>query len=396
MEGRNIKFNRLHDELDIEGESDDTSGDPEPREQESQASPVSASGIRRTGSSVRGSVKSVAVVLGMFCLFLVISYNKWDINTNYSSLMTRLNLSARVQDNYKTELRKIGTKLNIAWRNLSTIEKSHDTFKKIKPWIIDINDAKADLKDKLDDAKRRLDKTSANILNLNISLEDVKRELKDKTEDLEGKIESAKNVANQDLAQITNIRKFIQDKIGDLSNTSRDLSVAHKDMQENVYQVCILNLRMIMRDNRLRLFQMLADLDMKQEIMEEEIESNALDQSLKLADLQTEILKLETALNMTVSGWAEMRSGHGEFANKTLAVLATLMKLAKRVTTESPTTNTIDDIEAEDEEDVTPAPEDSPSSTPLVFHNCTDSELAKFKSSDITCSASSEFNRKFR
>ena len=54
------------------------------------------------------------------------------------------------------------------------------------------------------------------------------------------------------------------------------------------------------------------------------------------------------------------------------------------------------DIEAEDEEDVTPAPEDSPSSTPLVFHNCTDSELAKFKSSDITCSASSEFNRKFR
>ena len=238
MEGRNIKFNRLHDELDIEGDSDEVCRDSEPQEQDSQASAGSRGGGRRTGSSVRSSVKSVAVVLGMFCLFLVISYNKWDINNKYSSLMTRLNLSSRVQDNYKTELRKIGSKVNIAWRNLSTIEKSHDSFKKSKPWIIDINDAKADLKDKLNDANRRLDKTSANILNLNISLEDVKRELKDKTEDLEGKIESAKNVANQDLAQLNNIRKFIQDKIGDLSNTSRDLSIAHKDMQENVYQVC--------------------------------------------------------------------------------------------------------------------------------------------------------------
>ena len=140
---------------------------------------------------------------------------------------------------------------------------------------------------------------------------------------------------------------------------------------------------------------MLADLDMKQEIMEDEIETNALDQSLRLADLQMEILKLETALNMTVSHWAEMKSGHGEFANKTLTVLASLMKLAQRVTTESPTPNTIDDVEVEDEEDVTRAPEDSSSSTPL-FHNCSDTELVKFDSSDITCSASSEFNRKFR
>ena len=63
------------------------------------------------------------------------------------------------------------------------------------------------------------------------------KELKDKTEDLEGKIESAKNIANRDLAQITNIRKFIQEKIGNVSNTSRDLTIAHNDMKENVYQV---------------------------------------------------------------------------------------------------------------------------------------------------------------
>ena len=48
-------------------------------------------------------------------------------------------------------------------------------------------------------------------------------------------------IGNLDLGlTITNIRKFIQDKIGDLSNTSRDLSVAHKDMQENVYQVFVI------------------------------------------------------------------------------------------------------------------------------------------------------------
>lgn len=241
MEGRNIKFNRLHDELDIEAESE-VGAVPEARDQDSQGSAGVNKG-HRPGCSVMRSVKSVAVVVGMFCLFLVISYNKWDINTKYSSLVTRLNLSARVQDNYNTELRKIGSKVNIVWRNLSTIEKSHDSFKKSKPWIIDINDAKADLKDKLNDSNRRLDKSSATILKLNISLEDMKTKLKDKTEDLEGKIESAKNVANQDLAQLNNMAKFIQDKIGDLSNTSRDQSIAHKDMQENVYQVCVSFLR---------------------------------------------------------------------------------------------------------------------------------------------------------
>ena len=134
---------------------------------------------------------------------------------------------------------------------------------------------------------------------------------------------------------------------------------------------------------------MLADLDLKQEVMEDEIESNALAQSLRLSDLKTEILKLETALNMTVSHWAEMKSGHGEFANKTLTVLSNLMNLATRTTTQSPDNGTSEDVQAENEEDVTPS-----SASTHVFHNC--SKVAKFQSEDIICTASSQFNRKFR
>ena len=151
--------------------------------------------------------------------------------------MAALNMSQRVQDNYKADMQIIGAKINVAWRNLSRLDKSQDTFKKSKPWLIDINDAKADMEDKLRDVALRVDKSDASVALLNTSLDNTMKELKDKTEDLEEKIESAKNIANRDLAQITNIRKFIQEKIGNVSNTSRDLTIAHNDMKENVYQV---------------------------------------------------------------------------------------------------------------------------------------------------------------
>ena len=43
--------------------------------------------------------------------------------------------------------------------------------------------------------------------------------------------------------------------------------------------------------------------------------------------MQLEVSKLEAALNMTVSHWAQMRSGHGEFANRTLTILNSLLDM---------------------------------------------------------------------
>ena len=67
---------------------------------------------------------------------------------------------------------------------------------------------------------------------------------------------------------------------------------------------------------------MIADLESTQEVLEEEIESSALAESLNHADLQLQILKLEAALNLTVSHAAELRVGHSALANRTLALLA--------------------------------------------------------------------------
>ena len=145
---------------------------------------------------------------------------------------------------------------------------------------------------------------------------------------------------------------------------------------------------------------MLSDLDLKQEVMEEEIETYQLSQDMKNEDLQLEILKLESALNISVSHWANMKTDHNEFANKTLAILANIRDIATQTTTEA---NDVDDsidsldvIEENDDDnnarDITTSPSSVPTDTPQ-FYNCT--TVRKFKPQEITCSASSELNRRF-
>ena len=130
---------------------------------------------------------------------------------------------------------------------------------------------------------------------------------------------------------------------------------------------------------------MIADLESTQEVLEEEIESSALAESLNHADLQLQILKLEAALNLTVSHAAELRAGHSALANRTLALLASVVELA-RTTAPPPDTSTIDGVE------VTPAPSPAPQDQPR-FRNC--SEVTKIAPAEVTCTASSQFSRKF-
>ena len=132
---------------------------------------------------------------------------------------------------------------------------------------------------------------------------------------------------------------------------------------------------------------MIADLESTQEVLEEEIESSALAESLNHADLQLQILKLEAALNLTVSHAAELRAGHSALANRTLALLASVVELA-RTTAPPPDTSTIDGVEVTPAPAPGPAPQDQPR-----FRNC--SEVTKIAPAEVTCTASSQFSRKF-
>ena len=132
---------------------------------------------------------------------------------------------------------------------------------------------------------------------------------------------------------------------------------------------------------------MISDLEYRQERMEDEAEEAHLASDLSSALLQTEISKLEAAVNLTVSHWADLKSGHSQFAKKTLDILSDLMELAQSTTEASkdPTT-TMDSVEAGQQEE-------SSTSQPVQFSNC--SNLEKFPPSEITCQASSEFHRRY-
>ena len=135
------------------------------------------------------------------------------------------------------------------------------------------------------------------------------------------------------------------------------------------------------------LLQMIADLDYRQERMEDEAEEALLSRDLSYARLQTELTKLEAAVNLTVSHWADLKSGHTQFAKKTLDILSDMMELAQSTTEASlDRTTTIDSVEAGQQDE-------SSTSKPGQFSNC--SNVVKFPPSEMTCQASSEFHRRY-
>ena len=143
---------------------------------------------------------------------------------------------------------------------------------------------------------------------------------------------------------------------------------------------------------------MISDLEFKQEAMEEELEDSDLDQKMKHEDLQLEILKLEAALNMTITHWAELKTDHNDLADKTLGMLKNIIDMANNSSEEtSGKDDNLDSIDVIDQETetTTPASNTSSSSPGSVqkFYNCT--SVRKLGPEEITCSASSQFDRRF-
>ena len=117
MDGGNVKFSRLEEDLNID--SDDNL----------------ANGVNdgyteiKPSNGHRGCVKksvpwrSLLLVVTMFGMVLIISFNKKDINTKYNTIVSVLNKSAMLHNSYKTELQRVGGKVNVVWSNLSRLGK---------------------------------------------------------------------------------------------------------------------------------------------------------------------------------------------------------------------------------------------------------------------------------
>jgi len=125
---------------------------------------------------------------------------------------------------------------------------------------------------------------------------------------------------------------------------------------------------------------------------EDGFEEHVLRQDLQNIDTRREINLLEAALNLTVSQINQSKSGHKDFANKTMGLLKNVMKIYKKqLSVENSTSagdSTIDDVTVE-QESTTPIPVGST----LAPETCTSPK--KVVPSMVNCSASSTFSRKW-
>jgi len=346
----------------------------------------SSSVLRKFPKKMYWKVILASIVIS--CILIFISCNKVSVDTQFGYLQTSLNISNYKQQSLRQELQKVGELLNIARSNLTRLEKGHDFLKNQEPWKVDLENTRIDLTDAIDRLNSKIKKAEVNNTNVANQLKNLKtssskqskqvKSLKAKTGDLSNTLTALS-------ANSSALSTIIHERLDRVINDTTDLSIDHDTHKDNIYE-------------------QLASMDFKLEVMEEEAEINQYNQESINEDLDLEILKLETALNMTVTHWAELKSGHSEFANKTLDLLNSLVELSSRTTTE-PNEKEIDSIEAIEEgsgfvnsnKDVTTESSSDSGSTTLtpkpVFQNCTNEK--KIKPEAIKCEASSEFNRKF-
>ena len=120
MDGGNVKFSRLEEDLNID--SDDNLANVVNVVNDGYTEIKPSNGHR---GCVKRMVpwRSLLLVVTMFGMVLIISFNKKDINTKYNTIVSVLNKSALLHNSYKTELQRVGGKVNVVWNNLSRLGK---------------------------------------------------------------------------------------------------------------------------------------------------------------------------------------------------------------------------------------------------------------------------------
>ncbi|XP_023323017.1 uncharacterized protein LOC111697304 [Eurytemora carolleeae] len=170
------------------------------------------------------------------------------------------------------------------------------------------------------------------------------------------------------------MEKMIHERIDVVSNQTNDHSISMNDNHENLSQELDILRHMV-------------------ENIQEEIEESGFRQEMTNIDTNKRMNLLEMALNMTVAEIQSSKSGHADFANKTMSLLRNVMDIYRnQIETENSTSagdNLIDDVTVR--ENTTTPSSDSIDST-LPEDTCTHPKAVT--SNMISCSASSTYSRK--
>ena len=95
---------------------------------------------------------------------------------------------------------------------------------------------KNEIYDKISDVTSRLDKTDSSISKLNSSIESLKLQIS-KNSQIQSKIEVFKESVRKVTDKVEHLSDVFHQKLDHVVNNTRDMSVVHATMTDNVYQV---------------------------------------------------------------------------------------------------------------------------------------------------------------
>ena len=106
-------------------------------------------------------------------------------------------------------------------------------MKKSRPWLADINEAKRDLRDELEAVNMRLASDQSRLNNLNLTLETSRVQL-----DLNKvQLQDSKRELVKVSGKVDDMATLLHQRLDNVVNTSIDRSIAHKDEQQNLFEV---------------------------------------------------------------------------------------------------------------------------------------------------------------
>lgn len=119
-------------------------------------------------------------------------------------------------------------------------ENAHDDILESRPWILDINEAKGNLKDEIKTLNTRLNEVERKFRDFNTTVDTIRVRVGESENELRGnkdKVELVTSSIREVEARLDAMNTLIHRRIDTVVNSSRDMSVAHQDQQENLFEV---------------------------------------------------------------------------------------------------------------------------------------------------------------
>ena len=106
-------------------------------------------------------------------------------------------------------------------------------MKKNRPWLADINEAKSELRDQLEAVNTRLSTDQARLNNLNLTVETIRVRLDDNNNQLRERKAWAMAMSER----VDDVATLLHQRVDNVVNASRDMSISHEDQQQNLFEV---------------------------------------------------------------------------------------------------------------------------------------------------------------